>query len=169
MKMFKSAPALLVASAAVLAAACSPAAESPADTAAPAQTAAAPEPAASPLTAPPESDQPTVYFANLKDGDTVTSPFRVVFGLTGMGVAPAGTEKEMTGHHHLLIDTELTPEEMEYAIPNDEQHRHFGGGQTEMVLDLPPGQHTLQLNFGDLKHEQFDPPILSDKITITVE
>ena len=121
------------------------------------------------LSAPPADTAPAVYFVNLEDGDTVTSPFRVVFGVFGLGVAPALTEKDMTGHHHLLIDTELSDEEMEYAIPNDDNHRHFGGGQTEVVLDLPPGEHTLQLNFGDLNHEQFDPPIMSDKITITVE
>lgn len=121
------------------------------------------------LASPPASETPSVYFVNLADGDRVTSPFRVVFGLSGLGVAPALTEKEMTGHHHLLINTELSDEEMEYAIPNDDLHRHFGGGQTETVLDLPPGQHTLQLNFGDLNHEQFDPPVLSERITITVE
>lgn len=121
------------------------------------------------LSAPPASSAPTVYFVNLADGDVVSSPFRVVFGVSGLGVAPALTEKELTGHHHLLINTELSEEEMEYAIPNDDQHRHFGGGQTETVLDLPPGQHTLQLNFGDLNHEQFDPPVMSEKITITVE
>ena len=121
------------------------------------------------LSAPPATSAPVVYFANLADGDIVTSPFRVVFGISGLGVAPALTDKEMTGHHHLFIDTELTAEEMEYAIPNDDTHRHFGGGQTEVVLDLPPGAHTLQLNFGDLNHEQFDPPVLSEKITITVE
>lgn len=112
---------------------------------------------------------PAVYFVNLKDGDTVTSPFRVVFGVYGKGVAPAGVEKENTGHHHLLIDTELTTEEMGFAIPNDDQHMHFGGGQTETMLTLPPGQHTLQLDFGDLKHEQLDPPMLSKKITVTVK
>ncbi len=121
------------------------------------------------LSAPPEGAAAQVYFANLANGDVVSSPFRVVFGISGLGVAPAQTEKDMTGHHHLLIDTQLTEEEMDYAIPNDDQHRHFGGGQTEVVLDLPPGEHTLQLNFGDLNHEQFDPPILSDVITITVE
>lgn len=113
---------------------------------------------------------PAVYFVNLKDGDTVTSPFRVVFGVHGLGVAPALIEKENTGHHHLLIDTELTEEEMEFAIPNDEQHMHFGGGQTETVLMLPAGQHTLQLVFGDLNHELHKPtPIMSEKITINVQ
>ncbi len=113
---------------------------------------------------------PRVYFVNLKDGDTVTSPFRVVFGVHGIGVAPALIEKENTGHHHLLIDTELSEEEKQYAIPNDAQHMHFGGGQTETVLQLPAGQHTLQLVFGDLNHELHKPsPIMSEKITITVK
>ncbi len=113
---------------------------------------------------------PAVYFVNLKDGDTVASPVRVVFGVYGMGVAPAGVDKEKTGHHHLLIDTELTPEEMQFAIPNDEKHMHFGAGQTEVVLQLPAGPHTLQLVFGDMKHEMIKPtPMLSSKIAITVK
>jgi hypothetical protein len=113
---------------------------------------------------------PAVYFVNLKDGDTVTSPFRVVFGVYGMGIAPALMAKENTGHHHLLIDTELSEEEKQFAIPNDAQHLHFGGGQTETVLQLPAGQHTLQLVFGDLNHELHKPaPIMSPKITITVK
>ncbi len=95
---------------------------------------------------------PAVYIVNLHEGDIVTSPFRVVFGLYGYGVAPAGVEKPKTGHHHLLIDSALSAEEMQYAIPSDEQHRHFGGGQTEVVLDLPPGKHTLQLILGDYAH-----------------
>lgn len=113
---------------------------------------------------------PAVYFVNLKDGDTVTSPFRVVFGVYGKGVAPAGVDKPDTGHHHLLIDTELTQEEMGFAIPNDDQHKHYGTGATETVLMLPAGQHTLQLVFGDMKHEQMKPaPMMSPKITITVK
>jgi hypothetical protein len=113
---------------------------------------------------------PSVYFVNLRDGQTVTSPFRVVFGVNGKGVAPALIEKENTGHHHLLIDTELSEEEKQFAIPNDAQHMHFGGGQTETVLQLPAGQHTLQLVFGDLNHELHKPtPIMSQKITITVK
>lgn len=113
---------------------------------------------------------PAVYFVNLRDGQTVTSPFRVVFGVYGKGVAPALVDKENTGHHHLLIDTELSEEEMQYAIPNDAQHMHFGGGQTETVLQLPAGQHTLQLVFGDMNHELHKPtPIMSQKITVTVK
>ncbi len=116
------------------------------------------------------SGGPGVYFVNLKNGDTVTSPFRVVFGVHGMGVAPALIEKENTGHHHLLIDTELSEEEKEFAIPNDGQHLHFGGGQTETVIaGLPAGQHTLQLVFGDLNHELHETPMMSEKITITVK
>ena len=113
---------------------------------------------------------PAVYFVNLKDGDTVTSPFRVVFGVYGKGVAPAGVDKPDTGHHHLLVDTELTHEEMQFAIPNDAQHIHFGTGATERVLELPAGQHTLQLVFGDMNHELHKPnPLMSQKITITVK
>lgn len=112
---------------------------------------------------------PAVYFVNLRDGETVTSPFRVAFGVYGMGVAPALTAKEMTGHHHLLIDTELSAEEMKFAIPKDDKHIHYGGGQTETQLMLPAGQHTLQIVFGDKNHEQFSPPIMSKKITINVK
>jgi hypothetical protein len=112
---------------------------------------------------------PAVYFVNLKDGDTVTSPFRVVFGVYGKGVAPKNIDAPDTGHHHLLIDTELSAEEMKFAIPDDEQHKHYGTGATETVLMLPAGQHTLQLVFGDLKHDQMKPPMLSPKITITVK
>jgi hypothetical protein len=120
-------------------------------------------------TAPHADAGPAVYFVNLHDGDTVSSPFRVVFGVYGLGVAPAGVEKPMTGHHHLLIDTELSAEEMKFAIPNDDTHKHFGGGQTETVLDLPPGQHTLQLDFVVKDHNQLTPPVMSQKITITVK
>ncbi len=113
---------------------------------------------------------PLVYFVNLRDGMTVPQSFRVVFGASGIGVAPALTDKPATGHHHLLIDTELSDEEKQFAIPNDEQHMHFGGAQTEVVLQLAPGPHTLQLAFGDLNHELHKPtPIMSDKITVNVQ
>ena len=113
---------------------------------------------------------PLVYFVNLRDGMTVPQSFRVVFGVSGIGVAPALVDKPNTGHHHLLIDTELTEDEKQYAIPNDEQHMHFGGGQTEVVLQLSPGPHTLQLAFGDLNHELHKPtPIMSEKITVNVQ
>lgn len=113
---------------------------------------------------------PRAYFVNLHDGQTVPPTFRVVFGVYGIGVAPALTDKPDTGHHHLLIDTELTPEEMQFAIPKDDKHMHFGGGQTEVVLNLQPGPHTLQLVFGDMNHEIHKPnPIMSDKITVNVQ
>ena len=110
-----------------------------------------------------------VYFINLKDGSEVTSPFLVQFGLSGMGVAPAGVEKPNTGHHHLLIDTKLTDEEMKAPLPLDDTHKHFGGGQTETMVTLPPGQHTLQLMLGDWSHIPHNPPVMSEPITITVK
>jgi hypothetical protein len=110
-----------------------------------------------------------VYFINLKDGDTVSSPFLVQFGLSGMGVAPAGVEKPNTGHHHLLVDAAvLTEEQMKEPIPADDNHRHFGGGQTETMLTLPEGKHTLQLVLGDWSHIPHVPPVMSESITITV-
>ena len=109
-----------------------------------------------------------VYFINLKDGAEVDSPFLVQFGLSGMGIAPAGVEKPNTGHHHLLIDTTMTPEQMKEAIPADDNHKHFGGGQTEALVTLPKGQHTLQLLLGDWSHIPHVPPVMSEPITITV-
>ena len=106
---------------------------------------------------------------NLKDGAEVTSPFLVQFGLSGMGVAPAGVEKPNTGHHHLLIDTRMTDEQMKQPIPADDTHRHFGGGQTETMLTLPPGKHTLQLLLGDWSHVPHSPAVMSEPITITVK
>jgi hypothetical protein len=111
----------------------------------------------------------TVYIINLKDGDTVTSPFKVQFGLTGMGVAPAGVEKPNTGHHHLIIDTTLSADELKAPIPSDAKHVHFGGGQTETMVTLPPGQHTLQLVLGDWSHVPHVPPVMSPVITVTVK
>ncbi len=123
----------------------------------------------------PSTEGAEVYFINLADGDTVQSPLTVRFGLTGMGVAPAGVEQEGTGHHHVFINRaplgegEFGADEFIYPIPNDEAHRHFGGGQTETMLDLPSGEHTLQMVFGDHNHVPHDPPVTSDVITITVE
>jgi hypothetical protein len=111
-----------------------------------------------------------VYIINLKNGDTVASPFKVQFGLTSnMGVAPAGIEKENVGHHHLLIDTTLTPEEMTQPVASDEKHIHFGKGQTETTVTLPPGKHTLQLVLANWTHIPFNPPVQSEVITITVK
>lgn len=110
----------------------------------------------------------SLYFIDLKDNQTVEQELVVRFGLRGMGVAPAGIKVDKTGHHHLLIDADL-PEDLSQPLPNDEQHRHFGGGQTETTVTLTPGTHTLQLVLGDFLHVPFDPPIVSPKITVTVK
>ena len=109
-----------------------------------------------------------LYFVSPQDGDTVPAEFVVRFGLRGMGVAPAGIMREHTGHHHLLIDVEGLPP-LNMPIPADASHVHFGGGQTETTVKLAPGKHTLQLDLADGNHMQFDPPIVSKKITVTVE
>ena len=110
-----------------------------------------------------------VYFINLKDGAEVTSPFLVQFGLSGMGVAPAGVEKPNTGHHHLIIDATLSPDELKAPIASDAKHIHYGGGQTEAMVTLPPGQHTLQLVLGDWSHIPHVPPVMSEPITVEVK
>jgi hypothetical protein len=107
-----------------------------------------------------------VYFADVKDGDTVSSKLTIHFGLKNMGVAPAGSDLPNSGHHHLLIDTELPP--LDQPIPNDPKHLHFGAGQTEETLTLPPGDHTLQLLFGDKDHIPHNPPLMSKLITVHV-
>ena len=117
----------------------------------------------------------SVYFITPQDGDTVKGPVKVVFGLTGMGVAPAGTDKDKTGHHHLFVDRAPFGEgpdgadEANMNIPADDNHKHFGGGQTETTLELAPGEHTLQLVVGDKDHIPHDKPVVSPQITITVE
>ena len=123
----------------------------------------------------PSAKGAAVYIVNIEDGATVSTPVKVVFGLSGMGVAPAGTEKDNTGHHHLLIDRpplgegEDGADELVYGIPSDENHIHFGGGQTETTIDLAPGKHTLQLVLGDMGHVPHDTAVTSDTITITVQ
>ena len=117
----------------------------------------------------PAPEGADLYFIGIEDGATVSSPVTVRFGLEGMGVAPAGTEREATGHHHLLIDATLEGDALDQPIPSDENHRHFGGGQTETTIELPPGEHTLQLVLGDANHIPHDPPVMSERITITVE
>lgn len=119
---------------------------------------------AAPVVADPADAE--VYFIEPADRAEVEGPVRVVFGLRGMGVAPAGVEAPRTGHHHLLIDAEL--EDPDAPIPSDERHRHFGAGQTETVLELEPGTYTLQLVLGDHLHRPHDPPVTSERITITV-
>jgi hypothetical protein len=109
----------------------------------------------------------SLYFINLKNGDTVASPVNVQFGLRGMGVAPAGVEKAATGHHHLLVD--VTELDVNAGIPVSDNHRHFGAGQTEASVALKPGVHSLQLVLGDQNHIPHHPVVMSDRITITVK
>ena len=115
----------------------------------------------------PAPDGANVYFIEPKDGAEVSSPVTVKFGLSGMGVAPAGVEKAKTGHHHLLIDVDSV--DLENPLPADDNHKHFGGGQTETSLTLAPGKHALQLLVGDHNHVPHKPAVMSDKITITVK
>jgi hypothetical protein len=109
-----------------------------------------------------------VYIISPQDGATVPENFTVRFGLKGMGVAPAGVVHDNTGHHHLLVDVKVLPAAGQ-PIPKDEQHLHFGGGQTETTLKLSPGTHTLQLELGDSNHIPFDPPVVSKPITVHVK
>ena len=112
----------------------------------------------------------SVYIISPAAGETVTSTVTVKFGLSGMGVAPAGVDQQNTGHHHLLIDIDddsMPP--LNRPLPATDQVRHFGGGQTEVTLDLEPGRHSLQLLLGDHIHLPHQPPVMSKRITITVE
>lgn len=109
-----------------------------------------------------------VYIVSPKDGAKVTSPVTVVFGLKGMGIAPAGIKFDNTGHHHLLIDSD-PPADLSLPLAANEKSVHFGKGQTETSLTLPPGKHTLQLLLGDYLHIPHDPAVISKKITITVK
>lgn len=122
-----------------------------------------------PLAIPREPSAPgaRLYLISPADGARVKSPVTVRFGLSGMGVAPAGVEFPNSGHHHLVIDA--AQPRADYPLPTDEHHRHFGKGQTEVELELAPGKHTLQLVFADSKHVPHDPPLFSKPITITVE
>lgn len=165
---------LMTAAAATLAllAACSKAPDESADAAAAAdheghEEAPAPAPAFTRKAAPAGA---SVSIVSPKDGETVTSPVKVVFGITGMTLspaAPAGEDVPNTGHHHLLIDTDLADPSM--PIPADAQHVHFGKAQTEADVELAPGPHTLQLVLGDYLHVPFDPLIASPKVSITVK
>lgn len=112
-------------------------------------------------------DGASVYIISPAHGETVTSPFKVVFGLSEMGVAPAGIDKAKTGHHHLLVDTAVP--DLNNPIPADDKHRHFGGGQTEAVIELAAGRHTLQLLLADFTHTPHNPPVMSEQITIMVK
>lgn len=109
-----------------------------------------------------------VYIIFPADGSVNTSPVRVRFGLSGMGVSPAGVKVNNTGHHHLLIDVDTLPD-FNTPIPSDEKHRHFGLGQTETVINLSPGHHTLQLMLGDYSHIPHKKPVISKKIRIEIK
>jgi hypothetical protein len=110
-----------------------------------------------------------VYFIAPHNGAKLHGPVTIRFGLNGMGIAPAGIKFDNTGHHHLLIDTDLSELKLDAPMPATDKIVHFGKGQTETTLTLPPGKHTLQLVFADYLHQSFDPPLTSKKITITVD
>ncbi len=120
-----------------------------------------------PRTAPAPGAE--VYIIAPRDGAVVHGPVTVRFGLKGMGVAPAGVKVDNTGHHHLLVDTDLASLDLDAPLPASDKVLHFGKGQTETVLDLAPGKHTLELVLGDYLHRPFDPVLHSKKITITVK
>jgi hypothetical protein len=115
----------------------------------------------------PSAGDARVYIISPIHGATLSSPVKVVFGLGAMGVAPAGVDKENTGHHHLLVDHPVPP--LDEALTNEDGLLHFGGGQTETTITLDPGTHTLQLILGDQYHIPHNPPVISESITITVE
>ena len=115
----------------------------------------------------PSPEGARAYIIWPKDGQVIEGGrLWVRMGLQGMGVAPAEVERPNTGHHHLLVDTDPPP--LDEPIPNDRNHLHFGGGQTEAMVELPPGTHTLQLVMGDKDHVPHNPPVVSPKITVTV-
>lgn len=126
-----------------------------------------PAAAAADMAPTPAPEGAKVYFITPADGAKMKGPVKVVFGLAGMGVAPAGVQTDKTGHHHLLIDNPKV--DFAAPLPASEQVVHFGGGQTETTVSLPPGKHTLQLVLGDWKHQPHNPPVMSDTITITVK
>jgi hypothetical protein len=114
----------------------------------------------------PSPQGAAVHFVGLNDGAKLPTRVTIRFGLRDMGVAPAGLERDNSGHHHLLIDTELPS--LDKPIPNDFNHLHFGAGQTEAEVTLKPGPHTLQLLFGDKDHVPHNPPVMSPRIRVVV-
>ena len=108
-----------------------------------------------------------VYIVSPADGATVSSPVKVIFGLSGAGIAPAGIQAKDTGHHHLIVDAPLPDTNL--PVPSDANNLHFGKGQTETTLELSSGQHTLQLLLGDWLHIPHATPVASEAVTITVE
>ena len=138
-----------------------------APTAAPAATAANTEAPVPMLERTESAEGARVFIISPADGDTVSNPVRVEFGIEGMDVVKAGVDEPFSGHHHLLIDTGLP--DLTMPIPADEQHIHFGDGSTSTEITLPPGEHTLSMLLGDHRHIPHDPPLVSESITITVE
>ena len=124
-------------------------------------------PAQAAIARTPRPADAVLYVIAPADGATVKSPVTIQFGLRGMGVAPAGVDSPNTGHHHLVVDAPTPP--LDLPLPADAQHLHFGGGQTETTLELPPGTHTLQLVLADKVHIPHDPPLVSERITFTVK
>jgi len=117
----------------------------------------------------PAAANAEVYFITPNDGAKLHGPVIVRFGLKGMGIAPAGVKFDNTGHHHLLVDTDLSELKLDAPLPATDKILHFGKGQTETTLTLPPGKHTLELVFANYLHNSFDPPLHSKKISVTVE
>jgi len=115
----------------------------------------------------PAPKDAVLYFIWPHDGATIKGGFWCRFGLRNMGITHAGDDFPNSGHHHLLVDA-TDPLDPHEPIPQDKNHLHFGAGQTEARLELPPGKHTLQLVLGDAKHYLFDPPIMSEKITVNI-
>lgn len=125
-------------------------------------------PALADTAAPKAPVDAKAYIISPGNNAQVASSFDVQFGLSGMGVAPAGVDAENTGHHHLLIDVDTLPD-LDRPLPKTEQIKHFGGGQTETQLSLEPGKHTLQLLLGNYQHIPHDQPVVSDKVTVIVQ
>ncbi len=123
------------------------------------------EPAMLPRT--PSADGASVFFITPANGTTVSNPIHIEFGIAGMDVVKAGVDQPHSGHHHLLIDTDLP--DVGLPIPADEHHIHFGDGSTATEISLPPGDHTLQMLLGDHRHIPHNPAVVSQPITVTVE
>ena len=117
---------------------------------------------------PNASADASAYIISPADGAIVPETFTVQFGLSGMGVAPSGVDEENTGHHHLFVDVTNYPD-FTVPLPTTDHILHFGGGQTETELTLAPGEHSLQLVLGNFSHIPFDPPVISEKITVYVQ
>ena len=116
-------------------------------------------------------DGARVFIIEPADGAVVTSPVLVKMGIEGFGITPAGTKgkrRHSAGHHHVLLDLEQLPD-MDEPIPRDANHVHLDAGETDVLLELPPGEHSLQLLLGDEEHEPFEPSLISEKIRVTVK